>query len=74
MRKVLTTMRALLLFALTGKAHAAVRREITVPGATGHILVECFASGGSGQQPAVLILSGSIGFRASGYDEIGRTF
>jgi dienelactone hydrolase len=72
MRKVFATMFAFLLFGF-GCAHAAGRQEIAVPTSTGHILVERFASGGSGPRSAVLVLSGSKGFGASSYDEIGQT-
>ncbi|WP_027998613.1 dienelactone hydrolase family protein [Sinorhizobium arboris] len=73
MRKVFATMFALL-FALFECAHATARQRIAIPASTGHILVERFASGRTGSRPAVLILSGSRGFGAASYDEIGQTF
>ncbi|MBB4482492.1 dienelactone hydrolase family protein [Rhizobium etli] len=55
-------------------AHAASRQQFTVPTPGGRILVEHFGNCAKATCPAVLILSGSKGFGATAYDEIGQTF
>ncbi|WP_235784236.1 hypothetical protein [Brucella anthropi] len=54
-------------------AHAASRQQFTVPTPAGRILVESFGNCANATCPAVVILSGSKGFGASVYDEIGQT-
>lgn len=55
-------------------AHAASRQQFTVPTPAGRVLVESFGNCANATCPAVVILSGSKGFGASVYDEIGQTF
>jgi dienelactone hydrolase len=50
------------------------RQQFTVPTASGGVLVESFGDCANATRPAVLILSGSKGFGAPVYDEIGQTF
>lgn len=50
------------------------RQQFTLPTASGGILVESFGICANATCPAVLILSGSKGFGASAYREIGQTF
>jgi len=50
------------------------RQQFTVPTASGAVLVESVGGCASAICPAVLILSGSRGFGAPVYDEIGQTF
>ncbi|UXT61273.1 alpha/beta hydrolase (plasmid) [Agrobacterium fabrum] len=54
-------------------AHAASRLQFAVPTPTGRVLVESFGNCANATCPAVVILSGSKGFGASIYDEIGQT-
>lgn len=49
------------------------RQQFTVPTASGGILVESFGECANVTCPAVLILSGSKGFGAPVYGEIGQT-
>jgi dienelactone hydrolase len=53
-------------------AHAASRQQFTVPTPAGRVLVESFDNCANATCPAVVILSGSKGFGASVYDEIGQ--
>ncbi|NTJ35850.1 alpha/beta hydrolase [Agrobacterium rhizogenes] len=57
-----------------GHAHAASRQQFTVPTDSGGVLVEGFEDCANAICPAVMILSGSKGFGAAVYDEIGHTF
>src|SRR5204862_7391928 len=57
-----------------GASAQSSRQQFTVPTPGGDILVESFESCANATCPAVLILSGSKGFGASAYDEIGQTF
>ncbi|KQV29372.1 dienelactone hydrolase [Rhizobium sp. Root1203] len=50
------------------------KRQFTVPTASGGVLVESFGDCANATCPAVLILSGSKGFGAPVYGEIGQTF
>jgi hypothetical protein len=50
------------------------RRQFTVPTPGGQILIVSFGDCAKPTCPAVLILSGSKGFAAPAYDEIGRAF
>lgn len=59
---------------MVGNAHAASRQQFTVPTPAGPVLVESFEHCAKATCPAVLILSGSKGFGAPVYDEIGQTF
>ena len=61
------------LFAAGANAQAS-RQQFTVPTPGGRILVESFGNCANIRCPAVLILSGSKGFGAPVYDEIGQTF
>jgi len=51
-----------------------VREHFTLPTPGGQVLVESIGSCSDRTCPAVLILSGSKGFGATAYDEIGQTF
>lgn len=64
---------AISLFAAGANAQSS-RQQFSVPTPGGGILVESFGSCANATCPAVLILSGSRGFGASVYDEIGQTF
>lgn len=69
------TMTALAVFLFTAGANARPAREqFTVPTSGGQVLVESFGTCASWTCPAVLILSGSKGFAAPVYEEIGQTF
>lgn len=69
------TLAALAICLLADAAAARpVREQFTVPTPSGQIRVESFGTCAKSTCPAVLILSGSKGFGASAYDEIGRTF
>ncbi|PDT12403.1 dienelactone hydrolase family protein [Rhizobium sp. M1] len=57
-----------------GNAHAASRQQFTVSTPGGRILIESFGNCAKATCPAVLILSGSKGFGATAYDEIGQAF
>lgn len=52
----------------------STRQQFTVPTASGGVLVESFGDCANATCPAVLILSGSKGFGAPVYGEIGQTF
>lgn len=64
---------SIFLFSAGANAQSS-RQQFTVPTAGGGILVESFGDCANATCPAVLILSGSRGFGASVYDEIGQTF
>ncbi|MEJ1117147.1 dienelactone hydrolase family protein [Phyllobacterium sp. CCNWLW109] len=69
------TIVALAISLLTLDANAqSSRQHFTVPTPGGGILVESFGSCSNTTCPTVLILSGSKGFGAPVYDEIGQTF
>lgn len=77
----LRSMRSLILitalFAMLLPAAASaqsVRQQFFVPTPAGEVAVEGFGDCPDTTCPAVLILSGSRGFGASVYDEIGQTF
>jgi len=57
-----------------GHASAAERQQLVIHASGEDILVETFLSGSSEPPPAVIVLSGSRGFAATVYDEIGATF
>lgn len=59
---------------MLGNAHVAPRQQFTVPTPGGRILVESVGNCAKATCPAVVILSGSKGFGAPVYDEIGQTF
>lgn len=61
------------LFAAGATAHP-LRSQFTVPTSRGDLLVEGFGSCANATCPAVIILSGSKGFGAAAYDEIGQVF
>lgn len=63
----------MLLFAAAANAQSS-RQEFTVPTPSGGVLVESFENCASKKCPAVLILSGSKGFGASAYGELGQAF
>ena len=66
---------ALSISCLTAEANAqSPRQKFTVPTDRGELLVESFGSCANAICPAVVILSGSKGFGAPIYDEIGQTF
>jgi dienelactone hydrolase len=64
----------LILLASVANAQTAMPARFTVKTAAGEIIVESFEGGSGDSRPAVLILSGSKGFGAPAYDEIGRQF
>src|SRR5438876_6668790 len=75
MRLFTTTIAAFIISLFAAGANAqSPRQQFTVPTPSGRVLVESFGSCASGTCPAVLILSGSKGFAASVYDEIGQAF
>ncbi|HKT29358.1 dienelactone hydrolase family protein [Dyella sp.] len=65
---------ALLLLAAHSNLHAATRQSFPLNSSTGKLLIECFSTCSDVTRPAVLILSGSKGFGAPAYDDIGQTF
>ncbi|GLQ98757.1 dienelactone hydrolase family protein [Dyella mobilis] len=65
---------ALLLAVLAESAFALPRQSFTVRTHDANVTVDCFAPCADTTHPAVLILSGSKGFGAPAYDEIGKTF
>jgi dienelactone hydrolase len=75
MRLFTATIAAFIVSLFAAGANAqSPRQQFTVPTPGGRILVESFGSCASGTCPTVLILSGSKGFAASVYDEIGQAF
>jgi dienelactone hydrolase len=74
MRIILAALLASLMLVLVGNVQAAPRRQISIETPGGKLLVEGFGNGAGEPRPAVLILSGSKGFGAPAYDEIGQTF
>ncbi|WP_342628407.1 dienelactone hydrolase family protein [Nguyenibacter vanlangensis] len=65
----------LAIFFLPAGANAqSARQQFTVPTVSGGVLVESFGDCANAICPAVLILSGSKGFGAPVYSEIGQTF
>lgn len=64
---------AISLFPAAANAQSS-RQQFTVPTASGGVLVESFGNCENATCPAVLVLSGSRGFGAPVYDEIGQTF
>jgi len=75
MRFFITTIAAFIisLFVVGANAQPS-RQQFTVPTQSGRVLVESFGNCANAACPAVLILSGSKGFGAPVYDEIGQTF
>lgn len=65
---------ALLSLALLGSAHATGRTSFTLPTSGGDIAVDQVAGDETQPRPAVIVLSGSKGFGAPAYDEIGKAF
>jgi dienelactone hydrolase len=75
MRPFSITMAALVFFLLVAGANAQLsRQQFTVPTPEGGVLVESFGNCANATCPAVLILSGSKGFGAPIYGEIGQMF
>jgi len=75
MRPVKITVVALAISLFTAGANAqSVLEQFTVPTPGGRVLVESFGNCAKATCPAVLILSGSKGFGAPVYNEIGQTF
>lgn len=70
---IIIAILALALFPAGANAQSS-RQQFTVPTASGGILVENFGDCANATCPAVVILSGSKGFGAAVYDEIGQTF
>jgi dienelactone hydrolase len=71
----IATIAALIISLLAAGANAQPsRQQFTLPTPGGRILVESFERCANATCPAVVILSGSKGFAAPAYDEIGRTF
>ncbi|TCQ15320.1 dienelactone hydrolase family protein [Rhizobium sp. PP-CC-3G-465] len=64
---------AISFFPVGANAQSA-RQQFTVPTASGGVLVESFGDCANATCPAVLILSGSKGFGATVYGEIGQMF
>lgn len=75
MRFFITTIAAFIISLLVvgGNAQPS-QQQFTVPTQSGRVLVESFGNCANAACPAVLILSGSKGFGAPVYDEIGQTF
>lgn len=71
--KITIVALATLLLAVGANAQSS-RHQFTVPTPGGSILIENFGDCANAICPAVLILSGSKGFGAHAYDEIGETF
>lgn len=57
-----------------GAAAESARQQVIVPTKNGEVLIEGFGDCGTTVCPAVIILSGSKGFAAPAYDEIGLAF
>ncbi|CAN7313028.1 dienelactone hydrolase family protein [Devosia sp. LjRoot16] len=57
-----------------GYASAAERQQFVIHASGEDILVETFLSRSGESPPAVIVLSGSRGFAATAYDEIGASF
>jgi dienelactone hydrolase len=75
MRLLRTVVSCLAMALVPAAAHAeTARHPVTVPTTNGEILVETFGNCAHANCPAVLILSGSRGFEAPVYDQIGETF
>ncbi len=75
MRFIIIPIAMFLIPLLAGEAGAQSPRErFAVPTPAGEVLVESFGTCAAPGCPAVLILSGSRGFAAAAYDEIGRDF
>lgn len=75
MRFFITTIAAFIISLLVVGVNAQPsRQQFTVPTQSGRVLVESFGNCANAACPAVLILSGSKGFGAPVYDEIGQTF
>ncbi|OBZ95494.1 dienelactone hydrolase [Pararhizobium polonicum] len=74
MRIVFAIALALSLLVLCTDGQAASREQIIVRTPAGDVLVESLTDGVGKARPAVMILSGSKGFGAPAYEEIGRTF
>jgi dienelactone hydrolase len=75
MRIAILAVLVFIISAFSGGASAqSPRQQFTVPALAGEILVESFGNCPNATCPALLILSGSRGFGASVYDEIGQMF
>ncbi|MDI6025953.1 dienelactone hydrolase family protein [Corticibacterium sp. UT-5YL-CI-8] len=73
MRLFIISIATLTIFLFAAGANAqSFRRQFTVPTTNGGILVEGFGNCATATCPAVVILSGSKGFAAPVYDEIGQ--
>ncbi|MBB4005560.1 hypothetical protein GGR03_004662 [Aurantimonas endophytica] len=71
--RFLAPVLAVCLVALDATAQPS-RERLTVPTSNGGTLIEGFGSCMEPTCPVVLILSGSRGFGAAVYDELGHTF
>lgn len=71
--KVILATLAICLLTVGGNTQTP-RQQFTVPTPGGRILIESFGDCANATCPAVAVLSGSRGFGASVYDEIGQTF
>jgi len=71
MRLVLLLLAAMM--SLPALAHAA-SRQFNITTSNGQVAVDGFETDSGDLHPAVVILSGSRGFGAPAYDDIGRTF
>ena len=72
MRQAWFLLATLILLASVANAKTAAPARFTVKTTAGEIIVESFEGGSGDSRPAVLILSGSKGFGAPAYDEIGE--
>lgn len=75
MRLIKITIATLVISFLPAGANAqSAREQFRMPTASGEVLVEGFGDCANATCPAVLILSGSKGFGALAYDDLGHTF
>ncbi|KJF74620.1 dienelactone hydrolase family protein [Agrobacterium arsenijevicii] len=72
--KIIVATLAIALFATRAFAQSSEQQRFVVPTGNGEVLIESFGDCASAICPAVLILSGSKGFGAPVYGEIGQTF
>ena len=68
------TLALAICFSATAAEAQASRGHLTIPTSNGGTVVESFGTCVEPTCPVVLILSGSKGFGASAYDELGQTF
>lgn len=74
MNALFRLLSVLVFLAASAGAHAAERQQFVIRASGENILVESFLSRATEPRPAVIVLSGSRGFAATAYDEIGATF